>query len=389
VNGIAALRATLDPAAITRFLRQAQGADDATTVVVNRDGRPQMIDLPSPIRGHAGVLAPPHETSSGWAMVDERGLRFGYAYRWLGLTDWALLTVPVDPQRTRSFNDAGLMLGAVSAAFILAGFSTILIRSRTVVRRLKRQDNEQARLSDELHHAARLASVGELAAGIAHEINDPLAIITEEAGLIRDLLDPEISGSGPTEDLLPHLETIRVRDVMVPLDEVPRVRDDESLASAVVALHRARIGGDGHRPPLRLVLVENGDGHVIGRIGHLAFLRSMFETRPFSGSDDAALERANVDTETLRSMSDHLRFLREEILGCCERADFILARDAMVPLDDSVDGSCSLGDGVHLLVTHQRLSVPVRENGKLVGLLRLADVFDHIAVLLESRPATR
>lgn len=217
-NGIAALRATLDPAAISRFLRQAQGADDATTLVVNRDGRPQMIDLPSPIRGHAVVLAPPHEPQSGWAMVDEGGLRFGYAYRWLGLTDWALLTVPVDPQRTRSLNDAGLMLGAVSAAFIFAGFSTILIRSRTVVRRLERQDSERARLADELHHAARLASVGELAAGIAHEINNPLAIITEEAGLIRDLLDPKISGSGPTEDLVPHLETIhaaafRARDI--------------------------------------------------------------------------------------------------------------------------------------------------------------------------------
>lgn len=46
-------------------------------------------------------------------------------------------------------------------------------------------------MGDQVVEAGRLASIGELAAGIAHEINNPVAIMVEEAGWIQDLLEDD------------------------------------------------------------------------------------------------------------------------------------------------------------------------------------------------------
>jgi len=46
-------------------------------------------------------------------------------------------------------------------------------------------------MSEQMVQTGKLASVGELAAGIAHEINNPVAIMVEEAGWIEDLLEEE------------------------------------------------------------------------------------------------------------------------------------------------------------------------------------------------------
>lgn len=57
----------------------------------------------------------------------------------------------------------------------------------------KRAETDRARLQERLHHADRLATIGRLAAGVAHELNEPLASILGFAQLASKA--PELSDS--------------------------------------------------------------------------------------------------------------------------------------------------------------------------------------------------
>jgi two-component system NtrC family sensor kinase len=73
-------------------------------------------------------------------------------------------------------------LGIVFAALFL---------SKRMVNRIAMADHEKKIMNRQIVETGKLASVGKLAAGIAHEINNPVAIMVEEAGWIGDLLEEE------------------------------------------------------------------------------------------------------------------------------------------------------------------------------------------------------
>ena len=77
----------------------------------------------------------------------------------------------------------------------LASVAVAFFLGRKTVSAIAEAEHRTQMMSQQMVETGKLASVGELAAGIAHEINNPVAIMVEEAGWIGDILEDDDWGT--------------------------------------------------------------------------------------------------------------------------------------------------------------------------------------------------
>jgi len=186
------LRATIDSQIFNERVEEVRIGRTGEAYILNEDGVLQtdrrsggkLMDRP-----FETIETPSRDGAIGTFFQDNaRGEAYLYSTTWLKEKPWLLVVRLVKAEVFERLRLAAMLIAGISIAGGLAiVFAGIYLTNR-IVRRMQQMDAEKEQLGRQLIRAGRLAELGEMAAGFAHEINNPLQIIRSEHSLIEMIL---------------------------------------------------------------------------------------------------------------------------------------------------------------------------------------------------------
>ena len=147
---------------------------------------------------------------------DKKGKDYLYATTWMPDNKWLLVVRQDKSDAFSALHTAVYLTLLVSLVGGVVIIAAAVYLSDRIVLHLETLDQDKAQLEQHLIRAGRLAELGEMAAGLAHEINNPLQVIRNEQALMEILVEDMKKATGsdneaPLADLADSLSQIRLQ----------------------------------------------------------------------------------------------------------------------------------------------------------------------------------
>ena len=179
------IRATIDTYMFCNLVKQVRIGKTGEAYILNTDGT-----LQTERRSGGNLMEKPTDTikylkSHSGIKIYAQEKEHLYATTWLKDDNWMLVVRQEKADAFSAFRTASniiIFISIIGGGIIIAA---AFFMTGRIVRRLEKMDTEKEQLSQQLIGASRLAELGEMSTGFAHEINNPLQIIKSEQSLIE------------------------------------------------------------------------------------------------------------------------------------------------------------------------------------------------------------
>ncbi|MFC1834222.1 ATP-binding protein [Thermodesulfobacteriota bacterium] len=185
------VRATIDTSTFDEIISSMGLEPGADAFLVSREG---ILQTNSKFYGSVldtcRLKVPPQSYEAAVLMEEDPGGReVVLAYAYFANADLVLMVVKQKGAVLEAWYTLKSEILLVFVVSLVVITLVVFWLTRRLVDRLKESDEKRELAYREMQHSHKLSSIGRLAAGVAHEINNPLAIINEKAGLMKDLIE--------------------------------------------------------------------------------------------------------------------------------------------------------------------------------------------------------
>jgi len=182
------MRATINSYIFNSLLHSAQIGSNGDAFLLNSNGEFQTPSLQNATSLNAVEINMLKHHPDTQIVSDGD---FLYVSKWLKGNMWLLVVKTRITDSLAGYykyrDRITLTVGITCAVFLLISIGI----SRFIVTSVERADREQTVLDQQMAHMEKMANIGRIATGIAHEINNPLQMIQMQAGWIEELLHEE------------------------------------------------------------------------------------------------------------------------------------------------------------------------------------------------------